>query len=212
MVLPDYNPTPLEGMIEEITPWPFLAWLRYGFIIIATSLFILFMISPLLNRVSSSAELTFRERLGRIITELFKGLLAGLVSLFTFFKSRNIVQKLRKPGAEEIQRMTGAVLRAYSQAKKSDMKRSVTLFAQLIIWGSEVRSVIWRPTHAPGEYCNLLASSAPPNSEVSLWHRNKEIIRCGEIFEKALYSNEVLSDVERKEFSDLIEGITAASA
>jgi hypothetical protein len=211
MVLPDYDPMSFEGT-ADISSWPFLAWLRYGFIAIAAALFILFMISPLLNRGNSSAEMTFRQKLGRIITELFKGVLNGLASLFAFFKSRSVVQKLRKPGAEEIQRMAGAVLGAYSQAKKSDMKRSVTLFARLIIWGSEVRSVIWKPVHAPGEYCRRLSSSVPSGGEAGLRQRNKEIIRCGEIFEKALYSNEVLSDLERKEFNDLIEGITAASA
>jgi hypothetical protein len=38
--------------------------------------------------------------------------------------------------------------------------------------------------------------------------QNEGIIRCGEIFEKALYSATVLSEVERDEFKYLVEEIT----
>jgi hypothetical protein len=112
--------------------------------------------------------------------------------------------------------MAGAILGAYSSAKKREIKQSVTLFARLIIWGGEVRQVVWKPSHAPGEYCCLLAASSPQTPETENLgpflepDRLKEaIIHCGELFEKALYSAEVLSDDERGEFKDLVEMITS---
>jgi len=206
---------------EESAPSPFLQWLaeygmtilKYSIIIFVAAGFVRFMISPLLNRGKGFGKrLTFREKLIRIITELFTGLAAALASLFALLKSGKNLRKLKKYRAEEIQRAAASILGAYSPAKKQDIKRSVTLFARLIIWGGAVRQMLWKPSHAPGEYCRLLAdSSAESPVSDSLQRVNKGIIRCGELFEQALYSAEVLSDEERKEFRDLVEEITETS-
>jgi hypothetical protein len=131
---------------------------------------------------------------------------------------------LRKYSAGEVHRTAENLFGAYSQAKKKDMKRSVTLFARLILWGGETRHAEWKSSLAPGEYCEILASAAPvaalyatpaeteSDSEPTLRCCNEGIIRCGEIFEKALYSAEILSDRERKEFKELVEEITSSDA
>lgn len=110
---------------------------------------------------------------------------------------------LSKKRSEEINRAAASLFEAYSPAKKRNMKQSVTLFARLIIWGSEERDVTWRPSYAPAEYCDILAAAAP-DDEV----KNEGIVRCGEIFEKALYSADVLSGEEEGEFKRLVEEIT----
>ena len=186
--------------------------LKYGLIILAIALFIRFMISPLLDRSNFFRNLTFGQRLVRIIKELFKGIAAGFVSFFTYLKQNKTMSKLKKYDAEEIKRAAESLLNAYSSAKKSDVKHSVTLFARLIVWGSDVRRVTWQPFHAPGEFCSLLAeaSRAQNDSGQNLKLLNEDIIRCAEIFEKALYSFEALSSEERKEFKELIEKITSS--
>ena len=178
-------------------------FLKYGVIIFLAVNFILFMISPLINRGRTySRRISFFRRLGRIIAELFKGIINGLVSFLAYLKSGKPAFKLRKHGAEEIRLTAETLIGAYSQAKRQDMRQSVTLFARLIIWGGEVRHVVWKPVYAPAEYCNILAAAdnTPDNGD---------IIRCGELFEQALYSAEVLSDAERQEFKNLVEKITA---
>jgi len=207
--------TPFLPPPEAKAAHPFLQWLvdysiiilRYGAIILATVGFIRFMVSPLLNRGKTFGEnLTFRQKLIRIITEWLKGLVTALASLFALLKNGKTRRKLNQHDAEAIRRAAASILGAYSPAKKQDMKRSVTLFARLIIWGGAVRQVVWKPAHAPGEYCGILAASAQTSPEGE--RVNEGIIRCGELFEKALYSAEVLSDEERKEFKDLVEEIT----
>jgi hypothetical protein len=205
------DPEPLEldslmdilGPAETSGPSPFWTWFKYGLIIIAAAVFIRFMISPLLDRGKGSGKMTFRRKLWRIAAEWFRGVPVGLFAFLAFIRIRGTAQKLhsRKPDAEELHSAVGAVMGAYSTAKKREMKRSATLFARLIIWGGEVRQVAWKPAHAPGEYCSLLAASSPP--------QNEGIIRCGELFEKALYSAEVLSEAEREEFKYLVEEITS---
>jgi len=92
------------------------------------------------------------------------------------------------------------------------MRRSVTLFARLIIWGSEVCNVDWKPSYAPGEYCNILSvSMATAVATSALESIGEKIIRCGELFEQALYSAEVLSAAEQREFKDLVEEITSTT-
>ena len=204
---------------EERTPFPFRDFvdenlgiiLRYGFIILLASIFILFMISPLLSKDKNFKRLDFIKKLFRIIAEWFKDALAALVLFFINLKNNRKMYKLRKYSAEEIRRTAENLLGAYSAAKKSDMKRSVTLFARLIIWGDEIRKVIWKPALAPAEYCAVLANAIPEYKLDSvILKRNEGIIRCGELFEKALYSADVLTHEEQKEFKDLIEEITSA--
>jgi hypothetical protein len=203
--------------VEPREPWPIWQWLKYGIIALAAAGFILFMISPLLNRgKGSEGKLTFRRRLYRIIAELFKGIASAFSSFSDFIRHGKAGRRLRKPGSAEIRRMAENVLGAYSQTKNKDMRLSITLFARLIIWGGEVRHVEWKPSFAPGEYCTLLAA-APPATVTSpatppatadpsaLKRQNEGIIRCGELFEQALYSEEVLSKAERNEFKDMVE-------
>jgi hypothetical protein len=211
LILPEIEPPPMpldmepifspEPDVEKKKGLPVWTWFQYIVIGLTAAGFVWFMISPLLNRGKTAKKLTLRQRLGKIITEWAKGVWSALTSFINFIKGSKGRQKLRKPGAEEIRRVAENVLGAYSLAKKRDIRRSVTLFARLIIWGDEVRQVSWKPSHAPGEYCSLLSASGEQ------W--NGEIIRCGELFEQALYSAEPLSDTERKEFKKLVEEITA---
>jgi len=188
--------------------------LKYGFILFAVILFVSFMISPLINRGKFLKKMTFGQKLFHIFKELLKGIFANIASFFNYLKQNKAMSKLRNYDAEEIRRATENLLNAYSMAKKSDVKRSATLFARLIIWGSDIRKIKWQPSHAPGEYCqhlcNVSQQIAPDDSGQDIDKLNKGIIRCGEIFEKALYSFEVLSDEERKEFKTLIEEITSS--
>jgi hypothetical protein len=202
-----------EGMpfdfsaFEEVTPlplaefmakygWPFF---KFALIAVAATAFIRFMISPLFDRVKSGDKLTFRQKLVLIIKEWFKGLLNAFKSIYSFLRS-NRKTKLIK--TEEINRAAANLFEAYSPAKKRNMKQSVTLFARLIIWGSRERDVTWRASHAPGEYCGFLAAAVPDDA------KNEGIIRCGGIFEKALYSADGLLEQEQEEFKRLIEEIT----
>ncbi|MDR0290224.1 MAG: hypothetical protein LBI06_04745 [Treponema sp.] len=192
------------GQVETNDPWPGWIWVKYGLIAIAVGVFLWFMISPLLKRAMLlPGELPFRKKVARIIKEWFRGMASGLVSVYTFIRNRPVQRKLRgrRPSDEEVQRAAGAILGAYSQAKRREMRQSATLFARLIIWGGEVRQIAWKPVHAPGEYCSLLASADTMFPE--------KIVLCGELFEKALYSAEVLTDTERKEFKDMVEEITS---
>jgi hypothetical protein len=176
--------------------------LKYLLIFIVSAVFIKFMISPLLNREKNGNKISFRKRLILIIKEWFNSLLTAIASIYLFLKN-NRKMMLSKKRSEEINRAAASLFEAYSPAKKRNMKQSVTLFARLIIWGSEERDVTWRPSYAPAEYCDILAAAAP-DDEV----KNEGIVRCGEIFEKALYSADVLSGEEEGEFKRLVEEIT----
>jgi len=204
--MPQYEPLtfPFEP-IAESEPLPIWSWLKYGLYVLAAAVFVWFMILPLFDR--SKKKMSFRQKLNRIIVEWFRGAVAAIASFFTAIISGAGARKLRKPSAEEIQKAAGAVLGAYAHAKKRALKQSVTLFARLIIWGGEVRQTAWKPVYAPGEYCAILAEkNAPAENDL-----NQKIIRCGQIFEKALYSADMLSDAEGKEFKRLVEEVTAVT-
>nr|AGS51726.1 hypothetical protein [uncultured bacterium contig00037] len=196
--------------------------IKYGFFVIIAALFIKFMIAPLLDRSIDPNRAKFRLRLYRIISEWCRGIYNAIATFIKFLKSGKNTRKLRKYGTDEISRAAASIFGAYSPAKRSDIRRSVTLFAQLIIWGAEARGVKWEPSHAPGEYCGILASALPAEAkkvtldesesfDKAAWlKQNEGIIRCGEIFEQALYAADPLTDEERKEFKDLVEEITEA--
>jgi hypothetical protein len=217
-VIPD-----IAGEIQG--PSLFFKLLQYAFLAALAAGFLWFMLSPLL-KIFKGSKLSFRKKLSVIIREWIKGVINAFNSFVAFIRNERIKQKLHAPSEEEIRRAAQNIFGAYSHAKKRDMRHSVTLFARLIIWGGEVRQVIWKPSHAPAEYCALLAASPPLDKSAlcetdatadSMPDESSEtdiviapsaaIIRCGGIFEKALYSAEVLSDEERNEFSDLVEKI-----
>jgi hypothetical protein len=206
--LPEENPS--VSIWGQLLQYGFTI-LKYGIIIFIIANFILFMISPLLIRGRIFLDLlAFFRRLGRTAAELFNGIINALVSFFAYLKSDKPKFKLRKHGAKEIHQTAETILGAYSQAKRQDMRQSVTLFARLIIWGSEVRHVVWKSVYAPGEYCGILAAAEDtPGNDPVLQQHNEGIIRCGELFEQALYSAEVLSGAERNEFKNLVEEITS---
>jgi len=192
------------GAAKDAGAWQVRKWLPYVFLflMIVGFIFLLILFLRPRNRVFRK-EVPVNQSVGRTIIEWFKGLLFALGSFFGFLGKGKTQAAPDKPGAGQIRRISEAILGAYSQAKKQDMQQSVTLFARLIIWGSEVRHVLWKPAHGPGEYCGLLAASAPPETV-----QNGAIIRCGTLFEQALYSTEVLSAAERDEFRELVEAIT----
>jgi hypothetical protein len=200
----------------------FLTFMKYALIILASIGFIRFMISPLFNRGNNLEKLPFYRRFFGIIAEWFREALAAIVSFFTYLKEGKSGLKLKKYSAEEIRRAEENLFGVYSPAKRRGIKQSVTLFARLIIWGSDVRGVVWKPALAPGEYCRLLAASVheahetptrtpdgvPANTD-ELKRLNDGIVRCGELFEKALYSTQALSDTENGVFKSLVEEITS---
>jgi len=176
--------------------------IRYALIILAVSLFVRFMIAPLLNKGNLLKNLTFRRKLMLIITEWFESIKKALTSFIAHIKN-NKSKKLPAYSADEINRAAKMLLNAYSPAKKRDVQMSVTLFARLIIWGSDLKGISWKPSFAPLEYCELLAAASPLLSG--------SIVRCAYLFEKALYSSGVLTDGEKKEFNDLIKEITSSA-
>ena len=185
----------------------FWSVIKYGVIILVIGCFIWFMISPLLNRGKYSGKMTFMQKLVRIITEWFRGTISAIAAFFAGLREGKSSKKRRKYSSEEIHRAAASLFSVYSPIKKREIRRSVTLFAKLILWGEDVRKVTWQPSHAPGEYCNILTAAVPQGNEAALRLLNADIIRIGELFGKALYSAEVLTVAEQKEFKNLVEGV-----
>ena len=211
-----------EGISPGLMPYEDSAWnpfweqiLKYGLIILKFSLvilviflFIKFMISPLLNRSGILGRIPFFRRLVLIIKQWCEGVLEAILSFFNY-RNRNSQKTRGKYGDEEINRAAKNILSAYSAAKKRDVQKSVNLFARLIIWGTEVRRADWKPSYAPGEYCGILAERKPLDG--AALRLNSGILRCGDLFEKALYSAYVLSNEEQNEFKNLVDEITSFS-
>ena len=199
--------------VEETGPWEGWKWIKYGFIAILAFLFLYFMIYPLLKR---SGLLPSALKIRAAVARWFADLKRGLSAFFTALKDRGDSQKY-KPDREKLRRIASELLSGNS---RKEVKRSVNLFVRLILWGIETIGVDWRPSHAPGEYCGLLAAAlaknpaAPEPAAEARQGRGsppepaEKVIRCGELFEKALYSARPLSPPEEKEFKGLVEGIT----
>ncbi|GHT68509.1 hypothetical protein FACS1894110_16200 [Spirochaetia bacterium] len=188
-------------------PGPFWDYVKYAAIVLLILGFIWFMIQPLLSRSNDSGRIPFRLRLARLIRQWLKAVRQGLGFFFTSLRKDKGSTKMNRPGSEAIKSKTADLLAAYSPAKRRNMKNSLTLFARLILWGTETLNVSWKPSRAPGEYCAALVRALPSadsNTEAAI----AAIIRCGELFEEALYGVEVLSREKQREFKELIEKVT----
>jgi hypothetical protein len=196
-------PPELKELAQNSEPWPFWDYLKYIVIAIIILLFAGFMIKPLFDR-SLPGGLSLGKRLSMLFAFWFRSIKEGICSFLYFIKNGEASVPL-SPDRERIRRLTEDLGAAWSPAKRKEMKKNVTLFARLIIWGTDVRQVIWKANYGPGEYCGLLASCVPPASCDSLdTGIQNSIIRCGTLFEEALYGAEVLSKEKQEEFRSLI--------
>ncbi|MDR1399630.1 MAG: DUF4129 domain-containing protein [Treponema sp.] len=195
---------PEELMLDEnYKPSPFWDYIQYAALALLIIGFLWFMVKPLLTR--SDKDTPFLKRLKQLLTEWLNAMKAAVTSFIASLRHDAGI-RLTKTDAEAIRRLETSLLEGYSAAKRRDMKRSVSLFVRLIVWGSETCQVSWKPSRAPGEYCAILAAAA-----VSLFPQlYSPIIRCGDLFERALYAKNVLSEEEREEFAACIEEITTS--
>jgi hypothetical protein len=195
---------PFMDAEETAAPWPIWEWLQYAGIGLLVLGFIWFMVKPLLSKKIFSGEGgSFIERLRRAVILWATSLRAFLANCLAFFRGRDSSLKTNRIDEAHLRRVSSDLLKGYAPAKRREMRQSVTLFARLIIWGTERRHVSWKPSYAPGEYCAFLSAAGDSLSA--------SIIRCGEIFEQALYSSEVLPDERQKEFKDLVKEITSSA-
>jgi hypothetical protein len=215
--------------MEDSTPWMGWKYVQYSLAALAILAFIWFMVKPLLDRS------LFRSRFGLKIRLLFaewlSGLKAALAAFFAMLKSGNSV-KMKRNAAVDHKKMSEEIFAAYSPAKKKKIQENVSLFARLIIWGREERGVEWKPSFAPLEYCGILArviraaADSEPNpvaahtttaadnmaalAGAAAYGANAEatagcVLRCGRLFEQALYSPVDLTRAEQDEFKTLVE-------
>jgi len=195
-------PQELLDSLGEAQPSPFWDYVKYAAIAAAAILFIWFMINPLLNRSKLFRGLKGLPKKTLVfLKEWFKTLIKGAVYFFRTLKEGSGGRKMASPSAAALRRLEDDILEGYSPAKRRELRRSIGLFARLIYWGMEVIKVKWKPSHAPLEYCRMLAETSQTPS----------VIRAGELFEKALYSLNPLSRNERDEFQKLVETITASN-
>ena len=204
---------PLEHLFpqaEAAGPWPGWKWIKYGVIVLAILVFLYFMIHPLLKRHSLKFR-KIRTALTRWLRDLGKGLSAFFSAIRGGhgFGRRN---KNYKGDTEKLRRIASELLSG--SVRRKNLKPRVNLFARLILWGIETLSVPWKPSIPPGEYCALLAAAITASPEAGSQavpggtEKAAAVIRCGELFEKALYAPIQLSDEEEREFKNLVERIT----
>ncbi|MDR3276374.1 MAG: hypothetical protein LBT11_04050 [Treponema sp.] len=196
-------------------PSPFWDWVKYAAIAAVILAFIWFMIKPLLSRGRSPDKtLSLGAKIRRLAAEWWRVLKSALGSWLGFLKANEKQISIGRIDETRVRRLSEELLAGYSPQKRREMKASVTLFSRLIIWGGETLQVPWQPAYAPGEYCARLKASltVKPDAQEGAGSNAVEtsaaIIRCGELFEEALYAAEVLSDKKRQEFRNLVEQIT----
>jgi hypothetical protein len=231
--LPQMNPamgmdgqTMIQALgLEEKEPWPFWQYLPYIVLGLVIAAFLWFMIKPLFIVRAGSDKIPFGIRVLRLI----HGGLADLKrALCNFFGSLGHSSAARiKISEGELRTMTEDLLSTWSGARKRELRQSLSLFARLILWGERSYQTSWKASMGPGEFCSLLAAAvlaAPvpePPAEKSPGEspektaeqsaalpRSRRILRCGELFEEALYGPRLPDREAQREFRRLVEEIT----
>jgi hypothetical protein len=201
-------PQELMGMAEQGEPWPYWDYVKYAMIGAAVFIFLWFMIHPLLSRPRLAlGGLSLTQYFRRFLIRWFSARARGISSFFASLREGGSRLKIGRPSPADISRLAGDLLAGYSRAKRKDMRRSVNLFARLILWGAAYCKVVWKPSYAPGEFCALLAAAVQAKDLAAGPAVGPAVIRCGELFEKALYSDQPLTKDEGEEFKTKIEEI-----
>ena len=201
-------------MMGEPKSSRFWDYVQYAAIGLVVFLFVSFMINPLLSRSKLFRGAgTWPKRITAFLKAWFKAFASGFKGFFNSLREGGGGRKI--PNSAVLRGIVEDVLEGYSAAKKRDMRRSVGLFARLIYWGTEVLRVSWKPSHAPLEYCALLAEAverevADNSSSLKDGGIIHAITRAGALFDKALYSAAPLTHPERDEFKALVEKVTSS--
>ena len=77
-----------------------------------------------------------------------------------------------------------------SKAKKEELDRFTKKYMKLVDWAKS-KEITYKKTYGPLEFCKMINVDSA--------------VKAGEIFEKALYSFELVSEAEEIEFNKLIE-------
>jgi hypothetical protein len=211
--------------VEESEPWPFWEYLPYIALALIIAAFLWFMIKPVLSFKPGAGKIPFLLRIAR----LFKGGLSGIKqALKNFFASlglRGAAVKF-KVSDGDLQNMAADLLASWSRARKRELRQTLNLFARLILWGAQTHQCLWKPSLAPAEYCAALSAAARAAAETAPHEeageaaadaqrfaqrcalRCEEILRCGEIFEEALYGPRPPDKKTQREFRELVERLT----
>jgi len=200
-------PPEFAEMMGEAKPSPFWDYVKYLAIAFVVFLFVSFMINPLLNRSGLFRGAgALPKKAAAFLKAWFRALALGFKVFFNSLVEGAVGRKI--PDGAVLRGIEEDVLEGYSAAKKRDMRRSVGLFARLIYWGTNVMRIDWKRSHAPLDYCALLAAAVRENmNNDGLIHA---ITRAGALFDKALYSAEPLTRPERDEFKALVEMVTSS--
>jgi hypothetical protein len=212
---PGFDPQALARLVgaEESEPWPFWDYLPYIALTLVIAVFLWFMVKPLFGLRAGPGKIPLGLRLLR----LARGGLAAVKAAF-----RGFLSSLRSGGARrvplaeaELRNVTEDLLAAWSTARKRELRRSLGLFARLILWGNQRYGLSWKPSLGPGEFCALLAEKAARGEEAPSGELSgaepalaARILRCGDIFEAALYGPRLPDEERRREFRLLVEDIT----
>jgi hypothetical protein len=206
--LPEMGPAGFslpEGLADaaDYTPWPFWDYLRYGVLGLLLIGFTWFMVKPLMERGLWARG--FGAGLKRLFGEWLTALSAAAASFRAALRTGSGIRLNRAAGnGPDRSAGLGAVA---GRAKRREIQRGAGLFARLIFWGEEVCGVRWTPSVGPAEYCALLAAAAAPRFPAL----PGPILRCGDLFERALYAEGLLSPDERAEFAACVKAVAASS-
>ncbi|MCR4954628.1 MAG: hypothetical protein K6A43_11215 [Treponema sp.] len=91
-----------------------------------------------------------------------------------------------------------------SREKRNEIDRLTKIFMTLIDWGSR-RKIIYTQNLAPAEYTELLQEYFAKNDRTSFFEYTKT---AGDLFEKALYDKNLLSQEEETNFKKAVRSIT----
>ena len=92
-----------------------------------------------------------------------------------------------------------------SREKRNEIDRLTRLFMTLIDWGSR-RQIEYKVTMAPGEYTKLIKDYFDSNDRKS---HSGFAFTAGDLFEKALYDKNILSEEEERNFVQAVKSITS---
>jgi hypothetical protein len=197
--------------LQETEPWPFWDYLPYIALGLIIAAFLWFMIKPIFTFKPGSGKLPFILRVARLFKGGFAGLKLALKNFFASLGVRGAAIKF-KVSDGDLHNMAQDLLANWSGARKRELRQSLNLFARLILWGTQTHQCPWKPSLAPGEYCAALSAAvrafAVDEGATAEILRSVEILRCGEIFEEALYGPRPPDKKTQREFRDLVEGIT----
>lgn len=203
-VMPVMDFSPIQNTSNAKVAEIILIVLQVILITIISAFIVIFLFKPFFSK---EFRQFLKERKFRKVFNLFLENFRVIIKKIFHFRFKK--SKYAKADSEDFTENINSFIKKSKKSRenKLELDRLTAQFVKLLDWGNK-NQILYKKNYAPIEYTNLIAERF---LEKGMSVEQNAVHQCGVLFEKALYSSKLLTDLEEKKFSESINCVISVN-